>query len=121
MGIKETCPEEEVLVVLAVLGHQRVGPFGDPGVRENPKKSAIAWFESRDRGKTFTARSVFSHDPDIVYNQPSFEIPTGFNKIPAGSSPGVVTFTGTSLLGSTDEDEEPVVDNKVYFIRGDHE
>ena len=89
--------------------------------RENPKQSAIAWFESRDRGKTFTPRTILSHDPDTVYTQPSFEVPTGFNRIPAGSSPGIVTFTGISLSGANDEGEEDVVDNNVYFIRGNHE
>ena len=88
--------------------------------RENPKKSAIAWFESRDRGKTFVAKTVLKHDPDIVYNQPSFEIPTGFNKIPAGSSPGIVYFTGRSISGANDEGKEEIVDNNVYFIGGNH-
>jgi hypothetical protein len=87
--------------------------------RENPKQSATAWFESRDQGKTFTPRTVLSHNPDIVYNQPSFEIPTGFNKIPAGSSPAIVYFTGRSMSGADADGKEEVVDNKVYFIRGD--
>ena len=88
---------------------------------ENPKKSAIAWFESRDLGKTFTAKTVFDHDPDTVYNQPSFEIPTGFNRIPAGSFPAIVYFTGRSISGADDEGKEEVVDNNVYFIRGNRE
>jgi len=89
--------------------------------RENPKKSAVAWFESHDLGKTFTAKTVFNHDPDIVYNQPSFEIPTGFNRIQAGSSPAIVYFTGRSMSGADSDGKEEIVDNNVYFIRGNHE
>ncbi len=80
---------------------------------ENPKKSLIAWFESRDGGKTFTKRSVLNHNPYVIVQEPCFEIQTGFNHTPAGASPGILYFTGMSIGAPQDES---VIDNDVYFI-----
>mgnify|MGYP002035765267 CR=1 FL=1 len=80
--------------------------------RENPKKCEIAWFESRDGGKTFIAKTILTHDPEIAYQQPSLEMPTGFNRIPTGSYPGLIYFTGLGRNAKANE----VIDNDVYFV-----
>jgi len=79
---------------------------------ENSKECEIAWFESRDGGKTFTAKTVLKSDPEITYHQPSLEMPTGFNRIPAGSYPGLIYFTGLERNAGPNE----VIDNNVYYV-----
>ena len=82
---------------------------------ENPEKGEFAWFESRDGGKTFTARTVLEPDPETAYHQISLEMPTGFNSIPAGSYPAFLYFTG--LARNANEDENEVIDNDVYYVQ----
>ena len=79
--------------------------------RENPGVRKVAWLESRDGGKTFTARTPLKPEPGLTASQPSLEMPTGFNRIPSGSYPGLIYFTG-----SLHDAEENVIDNNVYFV-----
>jgi hypothetical protein len=81
--------------------------------RENPGVNKVAWLETRDGGQTFTARTPPDLEPGLTANQPSIEMPTGFNHIPAGSYPGLITFTGAA---SNPRDE--VIDNNVYYVDG---
>ena len=79
---------------------------------ENPNAREIAWLESRDGGSTFTARSVIKPDPEVRYNQPCLERPTGFNRVPAGSYPGLIYFVGESRNAGENE----VIDNDVFWV-----
>ncbi|NQZ67406.1 MAG: hypothetical protein HRT89_04995 [Lentisphaeria bacterium] len=81
--------------------------------RENLGVIKVAWLESRDGGKTFTARSPINPDPGVTANQPSIEMPTGFNRIPAGSYPGLIYCTG--LARNAEEGE--VIDNDVFYVQ----
>ncbi len=88
--------------------------FESAGVwdREFPNKREIAWLESHDRGRTFEARSVIEPDPEALQNQPSLERPTGFNRIPAGSYPGLIYFLGERR----NPRENEVIDNDVFWV-----
>ncbi len=81
--------------------------------RENPGVKKVAWLETQDGGRTFTARSPLNPEPGTIANQPSLEMPTGFNRIPAGSYPGMLYFAGK--FHNADEGE--VVDNNVYYVQ----
>ena len=81
-------------------------------LREYPKIKRIAWLESADGGRTFTAREVVPHDPEVGTLLPTLEIPTGHNRIPAGRRPAVMYFEGLSRYTKPGE----VIDNKVYFL-----
>ena len=81
--------------------------------RENPGVREVAWLESSDGGKTFTAREPLKPEPSLTANQPSLEMPTGFNRIPSGSYPGLIYFTGPSANAGEDE----VIDNNVYYLQ----
>ena len=79
---------------------------------EFPHRRGVAWFETGDGGKTFVAKAVFKRDPKVVYHQPSIEMPTGFNRIPAGSYPGLIYFAGLERNAGPNE----VIDNDVYYV-----
>ena len=79
---------------------------------ENPKSREIAWLESRDGGGTFTARKVIKPDPEVQHNQPCLERPTGFNRVPAGSYPGLIYFVGECRNAG----EKEVIDNDVFWV-----
>ena len=72
----------------------------------------IVWLESSDRGHTFQSRDVIKADPHLAHLQPSIEMPTGFNTIPAGSLPGLLYHTGQS--GNPDGQ---IIDNDVFFVQ----
>ena len=78
---------------------------------ENPTKQRIAWLESRDGGNTFTAREVIRPDHPLPVNQPSLERPTGFNRIPPGTYPGLLYSVRTGEPGA----ERSVMDHDVYW------
>ena len=50
---------------------------------DNPQAWRIGWLESRDGGRTFTARHPVEHDPDATAFRPKMEHPTGFMPYPA--------------------------------------
>ena len=81
--------------------------------RENPGAGRTAWLESRDGGRTFAARSPLETRPGVNCDQPCLEMPTGFNRIPAGSYPGMLYFTGPSRYPEPDE----IIDNNVYYVQ----
>ena len=81
--------------------------------KENPGVTKVAWLETRDGGRTFTARSPLNPEPGMIVNQPSLEMPTGFNRISAGSYPAFLYFTGLARNAAPDE----VIDNNVYYVQ----
>ena len=81
--------------------------------RENPGLNKVAWLETRDGGRTFTARRPLNPEPGTIVSQPSLEMPTGFNRIPAGSYPAFLYFTGPARNAEPDE----VIDNDVYYVQ----
>jgi hypothetical protein len=83
--------------------------------REKPGVGKVVWLETRDGGRTFTAREPLKTEPGLTTNQPSLEMPTGFNRIPAGSYPGMLYFTGLSR--NANEEENEVIDNDVYYVQ----
>jgi hypothetical protein len=92
----------------ARLGFESAGLWA----RENPGVIKVAWLETRDGGQTFTAKTPVNSEPGLSTNQPSLEMPTGFNRIPAGSYPGMIYFTGPAGTAT----EDAVVDNNVYYV-----
>jgi hypothetical protein len=73
--------------------------FHEPAYWTNyiPTSKRIVWLESRDGGKTFTARPIVKPDPKRGEVLPSLERPTGFNHIPAGSYPGLIYVSTTTF------------------------
>jgi hypothetical protein len=88
--------------------------FHEPAYWQNyfPKARRIGWLESNDGGKTFRTREVVKEDPDVAHLQPTIEMPTGFNTIPAGSHPGLLYHTGVAM-----NPDEQLIDNDVFYVR----
>ena len=78
---------------------------------ENPARRRIAWLESRDGGRTFTARDVIGPDPRMPPNQPSLERPTGFHLVASGTLPGMIY----SVLTAGSRSKRSVMDHHVYW------
>ena len=76
---------------------------------DNPKAWRIGWLESRDGGRTFTARQPVQHDPNSTTWRPRLEHATGFNEVPYPASfvyaGGDVTFRNSKT-----------VDSPVYYV-----
>ena len=71
----------------------------------------IGWLESRDGGRTFTARDVLGPDPQMPPNQPSLERPTGFHRVASGTLPGMIY----SVLTAGSRSKRSVMDHRVYW------
>ena len=80
--------------------------------REEPVKRLVL-LVSRDRGKTFSLRSIV--EPGKMFNMANMERPTGANLLPAGRIPAIVYFDGTCRYPKQGE----VITNNVYFL-GSH-
>ena len=90
--------------------------FHEPAYWTNyiPQSKRIVWLESRDGGQTFITRRIVNPDPQRGEVQPSLERPTGFNRIPAGSYPGLL-YVSTKTF--TKWNEEKLVDNDVVWLQ----
>ena len=92
---------------------RRAGHSNEPAYWQNfyPNVKRIRWLESNGGGQTFTTKPLLEDDPEVAQLQQSIEMPTGFNKISAGSYPGLIYHTGVSS-----NREGKLIDNDVFFV-----
>ena len=111
------CMAGTVAPILHHLAHWDGKPkathSNEPAYWQNfhPELKKVVWLESSDGGETFTAKTVIEKKPEIAHLQQSIERSTGFNRIPAGSYPGLIYHTGVSM-----NRDGRVVDNDVFFV-----
>jgi len=89
--------------------------FHEPAYWANyfPTIKRIVWLESRDGGKTFATRRIAKPDPKRGEVLPSLERSTGFNRIAAGSYPGLLYVSTNTFLKWN---ENKLIDNDVVWL-----
>ena len=122
MGVIEffdmTMAGQDVLcLALELIPFDHPAAEWDPGVYgrparwafDNPEAWRIGWLESRDGGRTFTARQPVQHDPNSTTWRPRLEHATGFNEVPY---PASFVYAGGDVMFR----KSKTVDSPVYYV-----